>query len=138
MASRKKKIEDENIKFMSEWTEHFAFVRNSRGHPLCFIYSEELANDEKKKKIQSWEAFSEETQWLCWKLSSWRCQKESCGGTAAQSKAELECIHKMGEVLQRYNNCHFCDKSWDSKTWKTFYRWWIYKRLFHQCICSEN
>ncbi|KAI5154521.1 hypothetical protein ENBRE01_3396, partial [Enteropsectra breve] len=47
MAVTKRKIQDENRRFLKEWTEYFAFAPNSNWLPICLICHEELAHNKK-------------------------------------------------------------------------------------------
>lgn len=44
---KRRKTEDENREFRVEWTENFAFVRNSNGHPTCLICKEKFSHNKK-------------------------------------------------------------------------------------------
>jgi hypothetical protein len=49
MATKKKqrKTEDKTREFKAEWTESFAFIQNSNGHPTCLICQEKWAHSKK-------------------------------------------------------------------------------------------
>ena len=47
MASKKKKIKEENREFQNEWTESFVFMSSSAGLPLYLICHENFANNKK-------------------------------------------------------------------------------------------
>ena len=47
MATKKRKIEDENREFKSAWTDSYAFIQNSRGLPCCMTCNEVLSNNKK-------------------------------------------------------------------------------------------
>ena len=47
MASKKRKIEEENREFQKEWTESFAFISSSAGLTFCLICREKFSNNRK-------------------------------------------------------------------------------------------
>ncbi|XP_017778372.1 PREDICTED: general transcription factor II-I repeat domain-containing protein 2 isoform X1 [Nicrophorus vespilloides] len=47
MSTKKRRIEQENRRFKSEWTETYAFVENEEGLPMCLICHERLSNNKK-------------------------------------------------------------------------------------------
>lgn len=45
MVATKRKIQDENREFISEWTNSYAFISNTKGLPLCLICKQVLSNN---------------------------------------------------------------------------------------------
>lgn len=44
-TNKKRKIEEENRGFRSEWTDTYAFVSNNMGQPKCLICDENFKNN---------------------------------------------------------------------------------------------